>query len=270
MSLLSTERYIAILGADGVGLCRRSKDGLVWLGRVDNKEEARSSWLAATEALTYLLEQVPSQRKSELCILVSNHFIRYCLLPWSEQIDSLRELKSYAEICFEEIYGSLGNEWHFRFSPQASGQDRLAAAMPAALIAGLQQSANDRGWRLRSIQPYLMAAFNRFANALPTQDFLFILAEPKRSTLLLAQSGHWSHVRSLSSIDSDQALGILIARETELQALDGMSAAPVYFHAPDRVKAFPIPICGVSTYPLSLPLSEASEDYLYTMAMAVT
>ncbi|MGO5000038.1 hypothetical protein [Oceanisphaera sp. W20_SRM_FM3] len=269
MSLLSTERYIAILGADGVGLCRRSKDGLEWLGRVNSKEGERSNWPAATAALTDLLGMVSSQRQSELCILVSNHFIRYCLLPWSEHIASPRELESYARICFEEIYGSLGNEWHFRFSPQARGQARLSAAMPAALIANLQQIASERGWRLRSIQPYLMSAFNHFAKTLPKQDFLFILAEPQRSTLLLALGGHWVHVRSLSSLDSDQALATLIARETELQKLEGMSAAPVYLHAPDRFKAPPAPVCGIPIYPLGWPLSEASEDHLYTMAMAV-
>ena len=269
MSLLSTECYIAVLGGEGVGLCRSSRDGLVWLGRADNKDSEKSGWLAALEGLERLFEQVSSRGRAKLHVLVSNQFTRYCLLPWSEQIDSPGELQNYAGICFEEIYGSLNNEWQFRFSPEAGGRTRLAAAMPAELILSLQQSANSRGWQLGSVQPYLMAAFNRFAKALPEDNFLFILAEPKRSTLLLAQQGHWAHVRSLSSDDSDQALGILIERERELQELEGTPVSQIYLHAPGRVESPPSPVCAAPIYPLALPLPEVGGDYLYTMAMAV-
>ena len=269
MSLLSTERYIAILGCEGVGLCRCSRDGLVWLGRADSREGEQTGWLAAMEGLERLFDQVSSGGRAKLYVLVSNHFSRYCLLPWSEQIDSPTELQNYAGICFEEIYGSLDNEWHFRFSPEAGGRARLAAAMPVALITCLQQSASSRGWQLESIQPYLMAAFNRFSKMLPEDDFLFLLAEPRRSTLLLARGGQWAYVRSLSSDDSDPSLGVLIEREVELQQLDGMPAAQVYLHAPGRVDTPPSPVCAVTTHALALPRPEVGGDYLYTMAMAV-
>jgi len=81
------------------------------------------------------------------------------------------------------------------------------------------------------VQPYLMAAYNRCSPQLEQGDFLFVLAEPRRSVLLLAAGGAWQQVLAQGCADSDQALQALIERTCELY---GEHQPRVYLHAPGR------------------------------------
>lgn len=76
-----------------------------------------------------------------------------------------------------------------------------------------------------------MAAYNRCSPQLAQGDFLFVLAEPRRSVLLLAAGGAWQQVLAQGCADSDQALQALIERTCELY---GEHLPRVYLHAPGR------------------------------------
>lgn len=267
MSLLSPEHYIAVLGGGAVGLCRRRRDGLIWLGRLDTGAEP-GDWPAASTALARLLaEQVPG--RARLSVVLSAHFTRYCLVPWSAEIRTPGELETYGRLCVEELYGQPAAGWSLRLSPDIAGRPRLAAAMPAALLERLRQAAEAASIRLLSVQPYLMSVVNRFCASLSGNDFLFILAEPGRSTLLRARDGHWAGVRSLGAEDSDPALGALIERELTLEELDGTAADELYLHAPGRAGERPRPACARQPRLLELPRPQVGGDPLYTMAQTV-
>lgn len=95
----------------------------------------------------------------------------------------------------------------------------------------LQALGRESRLSLRSVQPYLMAAYNRCSAQLEQGDFLFVLAEPRRSVLLLAAGGAWQQVLAQGCADSDQALQALIERTCELY---GEHLPRVYLHAPGR------------------------------------
>lgn len=268
MSHSWAERYIAVLGPNGVGLCRRRGGTCEWLGSVGFISDHFPAWPVATETLERLLaEQV--RGRAELCVVLSNHYSRFCRVPWSDQINTSTELQVYAGICFEEIFGLSAHSWTFSLSAEAAGQPRVAAAVPDELLLRLRALASNLSLRLVSVQPYLMAAFNHFDGQMAKDDFLFVVAEPGRSTLLLAREGRWEGVRSVCSPDSDGALGALIAREHELLGDDSERPLPIYLHAPGRIDSTP---CLDQEAVVLLAWQAAAapvRDVLYVMSWAV-
>lgn len=264
MSRLSPDRFIAVLGASGVGLGRRQGSETLWLGSVGFIDEGFQAWTVALETLDRLLGEHCSAG-AHLSVVISAHFSRFCLVPWSEQIARPEELLGFARLCFEDLYGVAEQPWDLSLSPEPAGCDRIAAALPHALLERLRAVASGRGLRLRSVQPYLMAAFNHFDKRLGSGDLLFVVAEPVRSVLLLAREGRWAAVRSVGSSDSDVALGALMARESQLLASSSERPLTLYLHAPARLDS-PAQVPGVWV------LDEAdsgSRDSLHAMSRAV-
>ncbi|MCF4998489.1 hypothetical protein GIW70_17970 [Pseudomonas syringae] len=266
MSHLSRDQFIAVLGASGVGLGQRRGNQTLWLGSVGYIDESFQSYAVALDTLDRLLGE-HCRCGTELSVVVSGHFSRFCLVPWSEQISSPDELRGFAQLCFEDLFGLPVQPWNLVLSAEPAGHDRLASALPQDLLERLRTVANGRGLRLRSVQPYLMAAFNRFDKSLDAGDFLFVVAEPNRSVLLIAREGRWTSVRSVGSSDSDAALSALIGRERQLQASVSERALNVYLHAPARLDAQP-EVAGVQLRTLEND-SMTVRDALFVMARAV-
>ena len=266
MSLLSRDRYVAVLGASGVGLGQRQGSDTLWLGSVGFIDEGFHAWAVALETLDRLLGE-HAHAGAELNVVISGHFSRFCLVPWSEQISSPDELLGFAHLCFEDLYGAPTQPWSLVLSAEPAGYDRIAAALPQDLLERLRSLVSGRGLRLRSVQPYLMAAFNHFDKSFDAGDFLFVVAEPVRSVLLLARDGRWSSVRSVGSSDSDAALTALIGREGQLQASSSERPLNVYLHAPARIDSHP-DVPGVHLRTLEEDRTSV-RDWLYVMSRAV-
>ena len=266
MSLLSRDRFVAVLGASGVGLGQRRGSETLWLGSVGFIDEGFHAWAVALETLDRLLGE-HTRAGAELSVVISGHFSRFCLVPWSEQISSPDELLGFAQLCFEDLYGVPTQPWNMVLSAEPAGYDRVATALPQDLLERLRTLVSGRGLRLRSVQPYLMAAFNHFDRSFDDGDFLFVVAEPVRSVLLLAREGRWAAVRSVGSSDSDAALTALIGRESQLQASTSDRPLNVYLHAPARIDAQP-EVPGVQLRTLEEDRT-AVRDCLYVMSRAV-
>jgi hypothetical protein len=231
VSHLSPDQYCAVLGAEGVGLGRWHGHQHQWLGsRGFDCDAAQPAWAPALSALAGLLAEQPV-RGAQLQVLLSARYSRFCLVPWSDAIGHPRELQAYARACFEHLYGQALDAWRIVLSPEPAGAARIATALPEALLQGLQALGRESHLSLRSVQPYLMAAYNRCSAQLQAGDFLFVLAEPRRSVLLLAAGGAWQQVLTQGCADNDQALQALIERTCELY---GEQPPRVYLHAPGR------------------------------------
>ncbi|MHC8400405.1 hypothetical protein ACYZTX_13250 [Pseudomonas sp. MDT1-17] len=266
MSLLSRDRFVAVLGASGVGLGQRRGSETLWLGSVGFIDEGFHAWAVALETLDRLLAE-HTRPGAELSVVISGHFSRFCLVPWSEQISSPAELLGFAQLCFEDLYGVPNQPWSLVLSAEPAGYDRVATALPQDLLTQLRTLVTGRALRLRSVQPYLMAAFNHFDKSFDAGDFLFVVAEPVRSVLLLAREGRWASVRSVGSSDSDAALTALIGRENQLQASTSDRPLNIYLHAPARIDSHP-EVPGVHLRTLDEDRTSV-RDGLYVMSRAV-
>lgn len=179
-------------------------------------ENDNPQWMAPVAALKQRLLALPS--KHNVTVALSNHFVQYTLVPWSDALVNDEERLSLARICFEKIYGDMARHWSLRVSHAGYGQPCIASAIDQALLDGIQSAYAGSKARLTSLQPLLMAVFNRFCTQFKGKDFMALLAEPGHVCLLRGQ-------RSLVEIKSlpigahlPEALDMLMARESIMHA----------------------------------------------------
>lgn len=154
------------------------------------------SWHAALRALGAELAQLPRRRMSARVIL-SNHFSRYTMVPWSEMLSDAAEEEAYARHCFRQQYGADAEQWELRLSPERPQLPQLASAVDTRLLEELRNVFQRNGIALKSIQPRLMAAYNNCRHTLKDRSAWFALYEPGSLCLALLQQGRWNSVRTM-------------------------------------------------------------------------
>ena len=153
-------------------------------------------WRSALRELETVLPTVAKGRLAATLVL-SNHFLRYAVVPWRAGLSDGREDLSYARHWFTQVYGQATLQWEIRLSHESSSMTRLASAVDAELLDGLRSVFDTAGIALKSIQPHLMAAFNSARRHLRQRSAWLALLEPGHVCLALVREGQWSRVRSL-------------------------------------------------------------------------
>jgi hypothetical protein len=255
VSLSLRDRYCAVLRPDRVDLVRRLRG---YKSPIDLKQSVPVEpaaddvppWLAPVSALQGVVAGT-AVASGDLTVVLSNHFVRYLIVPWDEKVGSTEEYQRYAGIAFENVFGEAARSWMIRVSPEKMGTPRLASAIDIELDTALQQVGGSK-LRLLSIQPYLMAAFNRLGDSFRKRNFFFLLAEPGRACILAAVGGAWRIVRNYAAAD-DASISQLVERELRLLET-GVGPVPrLYVHAPGfRQLKLPI-VNGVAPRVLALP-----------------
>lgn len=217
MSPLWPERVSVGLCPDRLLVSRRAATQVVGVAPAPEAP----AWRAAVEALPAALGERAPRR---LTVILSHHFVRYALLPWSAALKSEEAWRAYAEHRLAAIYGAPAAPWALRVSATAPRGARIACATEQALLDALQAKLRDSGVRLASVQPHLMAAFNRSRRRLRGASCWLVVEEAGRLALALIERGAWRSLRS-RRVDAHwrDALPTLLAREG---ALLGLGEAP--------------------------------------------
>lgn len=195
------------------------------------QETSGPGWRAPLAVLAAKLNEAKAQR-AEVVVILSNHFVRYTMLPWSEQVESAEEEEALARICFEKIYGHLASAWALRISPVPPGSACPASAIDQALLEELNVLFESGRSHLASIQPYLMASFNYWRRQLKSREYCFVLAENGRLCIAAVRDNQWLGVRTLQSNGSlASELPQIVEREILLLGLE--PSAQIYLYAPE-------------------------------------
>ena len=80
MSLLSRDRFVAVLGASGVGLGQRKGNETLWLGSVGFIDEGFHAWAVALDTLDCLLAE-HTRAGAQLSAVSSGSFRGVCRVP---------------------------------------------------------------------------------------------------------------------------------------------------------------------------------------------
>jgi hypothetical protein len=139
------------------------------------------NWLAAVAALRTL--PLPGRK---VAVVLSNHFVRYALVPWSSALSTAEEEDAYVRHHFARIHGERANAWALRWTLSPRGVPRLATAVDNALITALRDTFPVGGKaRLVSVQPHLIAAYHRCRDAIPATGAWLAVAEGDRACVAL-------------------------------------------------------------------------------------
>ena len=151
--------------------------------------------------------EVPKGRV-DVTVVLSNHFARYAIVPRQDGASAEEEL-ALARFQFAKIHGERARGWEVRISRRGDGA-RLACAIDAAVLERLKACFLKTGRaRLVSVQPYLMAAYNRVRGRIPREGAWLLLTETGRSCLARLAAKGWASVHNGPETDPER----LIERE---------------------------------------------------------
>lgn len=263
------ERFTAVVGPDRVALVRWRRGWGTATPQLQAQVECGDATPQAALAALRQALSAPDVGPGVLTLVLSSHFVSCLLVPWRSEIARPAELAAFATICFDQTFGPAEDRAVVTTRERPPGS-RLAAALDAAFLEGLRAAAGASRLRLASIQPYLATAFNRLRGGLPSRDFLLLVAEPSRASLLLARGGGWASLSHAAVPAQPRALADLIEREAQLADLDDKCMPPIFVHAPGR-DALQVPAClGVLPRCVAVPTRHAPlADPLLSMALAV-
>jgi hypothetical protein len=148
-------------------------------------------WTAAVEALGEL-----KGMKGEAAVVLADQFVRYTLLPWNEALKSDEQWNALASHRFTTLHGPRAGEWQVNVAQTAPMGPRLACAVDRALIQRLAEVFVKLNVRLASVQPFLVAAFNKIRRTVGNGSCWIVVEEPGRLTLSLIQKGMWVAIRT--------------------------------------------------------------------------
>lgn len=228
-------------------------------------------WHGAATALKDAAERLRGERL-DVMVAVSNHFVRYALVPWNDSLASAEEELAFARHHFARIHGERAKSWTLRVSEGPTDAPRVASAIDNALLEAVRGCFPPGGkMRLVSIQPYLMAAFNCWRGPLAQTGSWFLIAETGRACLALCGKDRWQAVlNTKGSFSAPEELVTLLDRERH-RIGDGEPLNTVLVHAAHS-NAIRLPQVGGWKFErLTLPPLEGYsplEDGRYAMALA--
>ena len=223
-------------------------------------------------ALQKLQDVLATQAAADAMVVLSNHFVRYVLVPWSDALNGADEELAFARHCFAKVYGDAAADWEVRLSDGKPGAPRVASAVDRQLVESLRSAFEQSDLALRSVQPFLMISFNRWRGEFRQRDaWFFIIAERGRYCCAAIEKQEWRNVRSGKLGDGFlHELPQLFKRELFL-AGTGESTRAVMLHVPEQPRFAAVPDSDWQVTPLVLPpcagFSPIS-DPQYAMAMS--
>jgi hypothetical protein len=206
------------------------------------REVAPEPWRGAVEALADALRE-PRGRLARVEVVLSDHFVRYLLVPWSSDLVGDDERLGFARLSFRELYGQVSDAWDLALDEQPAGEASFACAIDRALAVSLREIVTRVGARLAALTPALADCINRHRKALKAQEFCFAVAEPRRISLAFRSRAGWEAVRS-RRIDGplSETLPTLLKQETVVGA--AREAGVLYLCADALADAAPFPVPG--------------------------
>jgi len=190
------------------------------------------AWQAPLAALRDWLAQ-GKHAPAQVEIIVSDSFVRYALIPWSDDVQKPAELATLARIHFETLFGAPAAAWEIKADCSDYGKAGIGCALDQALMTALRELCAAHGLRLTSLQPYFMRVFNRWRRRIG-RDALFGVVESGQCVLASLKGGAWHSIRTVRLGNYlGAALPVLIEREILLLGL--VERAAVYLHALEEV-----------------------------------
>jgi hypothetical protein len=185
-------------------------------------------WQGALDALDALLEE---RRVRRLRLLLSNHFVRYLVVPEDAAVRSPAERAAYLAHHFTAVYGERAARWRVAAERGGDGTS-LGAAVDAELIAAARALAARRKTALAGAEPLAVTAFNRARRRPGAGARFFAVLEPGRACVLLLDGERVLRVVNQRCADAQAELEPLLALEALAAGFDAGARPPLQVAEP--------------------------------------
>ena len=146
--------------------------------------------------LQVLAKMLPERKAAEASIVLADQFVRYVLLPWNETLKTPEQWLALARHRFAGLHGARAADWEVKVSETAPAGPRLACAVDRGLVEKLSSLFAGSQVKLVSVQPFLVAAYNRIRRTVGNGSCWVVVEERGRLTLVLIHRGAWLAIRS--------------------------------------------------------------------------
>ena len=185
------------------------------------------NWQPAVETLRDALTH-PNIEAGDATVVLSNHFVRYLLLPWNPNLVTAQEELAFARARFAQAFGEAAHSWVLQLSRGRPGAPGVACALERPLLEAVTALIAASPLRLRSLQPSLMAVCNG-RNKLPAGNAWIAFAESGRLLLGALRGGEWVSLRSRPLNGHSVRLAEVIGQEALLLGLEPGNA-DIFLH----------------------------------------
>jgi hypothetical protein len=193
---------------------------ITWEGTVpvEASDDSRH-WQPALDALPQALEKFNAEQR-DVTVILSNHFVRYALLPWNAALRTADEWVALARHRLSNVHGDPISHWEIQVSETAPKGPRVACAIDKALLDAVEATIANSGARLGSVQPLLTAAFNRMRPK-PGESRWLVIAEAGGLALVLIEFGNWRAIMSRQVAEGWRVeLPAMLERESAMLGLE--------------------------------------------------
>jgi hypothetical protein len=176
-------------------------------------EDAHEPWEGAVAVLREEAQQLRSERLA-VTVVLSNHFVRYTVVPSIDSGGSREDALALARFQFSKIHGERASGWDVRLASPPSGRPTLASAVDSALLDALKACFPPKGApRLVSVQPYMMSAFNHWRHKIGKEGAWLLLVEPGTACLAMLAGKNWATIQIVKSGYASDNWPALLDRE---------------------------------------------------------
>jgi hypothetical protein len=182
-------------------------------------------------------------RGLKLQIILSEHFVRYGLVPWSEDLVRDSERLAFARLAFREVYGALADGWEICLDEAPAGEPGLACAVDRLLLNEIQDAAVSVGAHIEEIVPALADCLNKHRRLLQAREFCLANVEGGRVTFAFRTGAGWHAIRSrrINGLLPDDLPTLL---KQEASACGAAESGVLYLCARDALASSDIAIPG--------------------------
>lgn len=201
--------------------------------KIHDADIGAPDWVAVS--LERMKQDFSASRGAQGCVILSDHYVRYLVLPWQDALSGPEEWQTYARHAFRSAYGAAAESWRLSVSMHRFGTPLVAAGVDEAVAAGVVSTVAAMGLKLKSMEPHFMRVFNRYRSRLGTRDFWLVTHEGGRLCLAKINQGLWAGLssRQLSGDDASEP-AVCLLREMAKFPTDEANKL-VYIHASRNV-----------------------------------
>jgi len=153
-------------------------------------------------------------------VVLSNHFVRYAVIPWNTGLSGSSERQAYLTHCFYLIFGDAMKNRDLRMADSGFGKSTIASAVSNDLVRALHDAFQQANMRLAAIYPHLPLAMNQSLklhkkrSLSQLNSFWFVVVQNDRLCLALIENRSWRVVKNvLVGNDVSRQITALIQRE---------------------------------------------------------
>jgi hypothetical protein len=185
--------------------------------------------------------------KADIKIHLSNCFVRFALMPFTEGVTDYAERLTVAGLLFESIYGESAKQWRLSLDETQYGEPCLVAAIDSGLAEAIDQLVSSRRFRSVSVQPYTASVLNAFGKQIQNGEGLFVVLDHGQAVLFDIREKKIAGTRKVMlgiAPDGDEISNTL-RREILISGLNAENAN-IYLHIAGSAKLEVSPMPGVN------------------------